>query len=764
VTLHDNSNTIFHEARYNGNAFARGGDPNTRTVETALAYHRRGWQPVPLEGKKPRIRAWQNTRYTEAELPGAFKSCNIGVRLGLPSGGLADVDLDSPEARAHASTFLPPTQAVFGRESAPRSHRLYTVEPRDFKTLRLADPEAEQGAAGGHKGAVIELRGTGGQTMMPPSIHPSGEPVVWEGTFDSIQPAAIEYNVLLAAVQKTAAASALSRRWSKIPRHDAAMALAGALRQMGFSADVAIQFIVAVAEVGGDDEIEDRQRAVEDTNKKFDAAEPIAGAAKCLELFGTKAWKTVAKWLGLRTENGADAAGYLVQKAKLEEEFCIIEATREIYDRVNNKPISPYNFTHVAASTFNYTDSISGKTHSAAERWLRDPARLTFKRIVCDPGSTPEGCLNKFKGFTVEPVQGDTSWWDGPDGLLAYVIHDATVRREIECILGRPFHEPKQWKVIPCPVLIGAGGIGKDQIGEAICGLLPEAFVARVTAHDLESQYDGFLKEALFCKVEEGRVSSRAAVERQKKRISSKTNLANEKYGRLEKTQNLTNWYFSTNDTAPIPIQSVSERRLLIYKSPAEPMPREMAAHVADRLRDPVALAALLYRFQHEIDYSGFDPFAPAMKTSDFYELVNEQSPSDIDRWVERLIDGIPDDLELLRSDIWEMSMLAKRLPDEMRRQKGHETALQHSMSSDRFRDQIACLGQTRLAPLAPKQRVRLWAVRNGAEWKSKGINAARDEFIRAHTDAIKAKVPKFSHRYHQGEGVAELLNGNEAR
>jgi hypothetical protein len=108
--------------------------------------------------------------------------------------------------------------------------------------------------------------------------------------------------------------------------------------------------------------------------------------------------------------------------------------------------------------------------------------------------------------------------------------------------------------------------------------------------------------------------------------------------------------------------------------------------------------------------------------------------------------------------------MLAKRLPDEMRRQKGHETALQHSMSSDRFRDQIACLGQTRLAPLAPKQRVRLWAVRNGAEWKSKGINAARDEFIRAHTDAIKAKVPKFSHRYHQGEGVAELLNGNEAR
>src|SRR5262249_50288845 len=117
--------------------------------------------------------------------------------------------------------------------------------------------------------------------------------------------------------------------------------------------------------------------------------------------------------------------------------------------------------------------------------------------------------------------------------------------------------------------------------------------------------------------------------------------------------------------------------------------------------------------------------------------LVDEQSPSDMDRWVERLIDGIPDNPELLRSDIWDISMLAGCLPEEMRRQKGYETTLQHSMSSDRFRDRTVSFGQVRLAPLAPQQRARLWAVRNAAEWKSKGKDAARDEFVNAHANTI---------------------------
>jgi hypothetical protein len=300
------------EQAHERNGFARNGSNTGNTVVVAaLAYHRRGWAVVVLDGKRPKTRAWQKARYDETELPRVFagKHCNIGIRLGEVSGGLADVDLDCAEARAHASTFLPPTPAVFGRKSTPRSHRLYIVAPPSFKTLRLADPDAEEGSSEDHKGAIVELRGDGAQTMVPPSVHPLGEIVGWESDFAPI-PATAELEVLRAAVHKVAAASMLSRRWPKIQRHDAAMALAGALRQGGWNADDATRFVLAVAEVGGDEELDDRRRAIEDTIRKFDAREPIVGAAKCRELFGGT-WAKAAGWLRLRGgSTGAPAIPY----------------------------------------------------------------------------------------------------------------------------------------------------------------------------------------------------------------------------------------------------------------------------------------------------------------------------------------------------------------------------------------------------------------------------------------------------------------------
>ena len=85
--------------------------------ETALdaAYHfvRRGYAPVPIpRGEKgPRISRWPSFRPTEDELPKYFRQDqNVGLILGTASGGLLDVDLDSPEAIAVADSLLPPTE------------------------------------------------------------------------------------------------------------------------------------------------------------------------------------------------------------------------------------------------------------------------------------------------------------------------------------------------------------------------------------------------------------------------------------------------------------------------------------------------------------------------------------------------------------------------------------------------------------------------------------------------------------------------------
>ena len=267
-------------------------------AEIALEYHRRGWRVIPLDGKRPTRDGWQNTQYDETELRGIFggKNRNIGVVLGQPSGGLADVDLDCAEALSLASVFLPKTHARFGRKSSSCSHWLYTVDSSGFKTQRLADPDDERRAPGDHKGTIVELRSDGSQTMMPPSIHPLGETVEWESDFSSTIPATVNLEELRAAVLKLAAGCLIVRRWGKLPRHDTTLALAGALLHGGLSADDATQFVLAVAD---DDEPDDRRRAVDDTIKKFNAGEPIAGATKCRELFGERAWSKIAEWLKL---------------------------------------------------------------------------------------------------------------------------------------------------------------------------------------------------------------------------------------------------------------------------------------------------------------------------------------------------------------------------------------------------------------------------------------------------------------------------------
>jgi hypothetical protein len=103
---------------------------------------------------------------TEKIAPQAFhRAGNIGLLLGEPSGHLVDVDLDCPEARDLADRFLPPTDATTGRPSSLHSHRWYIAEGAE--THQRRDPA--------DRSSIVELRSTGAQTLVGPSVHPTGE-------------------------------------------------------------------------------------------------------------------------------------------------------------------------------------------------------------------------------------------------------------------------------------------------------------------------------------------------------------------------------------------------------------------------------------------------------------------------------------------------------------------------------------------------------------------------------------------------------------
>lgn len=266
-----------------------------RARETALMYLRRGWSPIPVPHlkKKPGFDGWQKLRLTEADLDDAFpdRPMNVSVLLGHVSSGLADVDLDVPLAIALADHFLPRTEAVFGRRSARRSHRLYQlIGPA--KTMAWEDPTI--GKDDPERGMLLELRFSG-HTLFPGSTHPSGEPVTWDADGDPLR---IETADLVRGLHRLATAVLLARHWPPAGlRHKAALALAGGLLRAGWSIEETEEFLQTVAHAAGDDETDDRIATVVSSDEAQAAGKHTTGWPTLANLIDSRVVDKVIAWL-----------------------------------------------------------------------------------------------------------------------------------------------------------------------------------------------------------------------------------------------------------------------------------------------------------------------------------------------------------------------------------------------------------------------------------------------------------------------------------
>lgn len=169
--------------------------------DAARAYCRRGWVVLPLRrrDKMPTTPGWPGLRLAEHQLDG-WGEQNVGVHLG-PSG-LVDVDLDTDEAAAVAPYLLPDTPLRYGRASRPEGHWLYRVEGGvPYLKLQIG------------RETLCELRaGLGKQSMVPPSIHPSGEVIEWaRGVCVADEAGVVDAAELRRAVERVAAAALLVR-------------------------------------------------------------------------------------------------------------------------------------------------------------------------------------------------------------------------------------------------------------------------------------------------------------------------------------------------------------------------------------------------------------------------------------------------------------------------------------------------------------------------------------------------------------------------
>ena len=256
--------------------------------ERAIGYIRRHLRPVPVpHGEKgPVVPGWQTLELTEETVDRYFngKPQNIGLRL---ADGLVDVDGDAQEALA-LFDWLPPTGRVSGRASKRRSHRWFWCHGAQMRQYEDVDGTM-----------LVELRATG-QTLVPDSVHPSGEVYVWEQDGSA---ATVAREVLEPAVAKVAAGALVVRHWpEKGSRHRAALALAGVLERNGWGEAETCEFIAEVARVAGDDEWRERGRNATTTARRLANGGNATGQPSLAALLtdGEKVVEKLRDWLGLQ--------------------------------------------------------------------------------------------------------------------------------------------------------------------------------------------------------------------------------------------------------------------------------------------------------------------------------------------------------------------------------------------------------------------------------------------------------------------------------
>jgi putative DNA primase/helicase len=267
-------------------------------------YRANGWHTLVLKpsDKRPVGDEWQ--KRPPAEVADFKLNSNIGIALGKLSGGLVDVDFDWPEAAAVAHETFKECPG-FGRASNKFSHRLVFCtdlpEQRPSRTFKLGK-EAEALVTG--RTMVVEMRANG-QTMFPPSIHPSGELVSWEPgqmTFAEFTRAKL---VKLCGL--TAFLAVVVRYYPRETgaRDEVCLALAGSLVAAGYMDDEIGRYVELVARLAEDDEWAKRngERKAANTREKIVHDEPAMRLNRLCDLLGIQPMHgSLDGWLDLNDE------------------------------------------------------------------------------------------------------------------------------------------------------------------------------------------------------------------------------------------------------------------------------------------------------------------------------------------------------------------------------------------------------------------------------------------------------------------------------
>jgi Bifunctional DNA primase/polymerase, N-terminal/Family of unknown function (DUF5906) len=496
----------------------------TPGVESFDRQAERGFSLIPLRGltKKPRKKVWQQHCTTAREFnQDDFQDCNAGVCCG-PASGVLVLDIDDPLAfdmlvMDHGWS-MPKTYTV--RTGSGMKH-LYFQYPKDgteYGNRSFKHPVYP-------KHTVFDIRGTGGQVVAAGSIHPdTGQPYEVETDVD---PAPIPdwlmrfldredigkdvlWDVSLPPPKDREFVGSL-----KVSEDTRRLILEG--KPQGERSDAVGKVMAALLGAGTD------ERTI------FYLFDHYPIGAKYLEKGRSRAdWLRgeIQRSRDFLAQNGGNEPRPREQGGVpyTEEHLQIIDELNQRHASVMlggkfavmNEVVDPVfgrhdvTFSSLPDFKARYAHRTVTNPHpgnprdiNVAALWHKSPRRQHYDGIVFSPGKEVPGYYNLYRGFDVDPVQGD---WSLMQEHIYKVIAGGNQEAGdyILAWMAQLVQQPGEKRPGTSIVLRGKQGTGKGCFVTEFGKVLGSHFLHITNQRQITGRFNNHLKDALLVFVDEG--------------------------------------------------------------------------------------------------------------------------------------------------------------------------------------------------------------------------------------------------------------------
>lgn len=299
-----------------------------------------------------------------------------------------------------------------------------------------------------------------------------------------------------------------------------------------------------------------------------------------------------------------------------------------------------------------------GKFQSAplGKYWLEHPARRQYRGIGFDPSGKLQGCYNLWRGFAVEPKEGDWSLFrdhildnicSGDVGLFNYVLGWMA-----HCV-QRP-GSPGEVAL----VLRGRRGVGKSLFGRLFGGLFGQHYVHVSNGRHLSGNFNAHLEDAILVFADEAFWAHDRRGEGTLKMLITEPVLPIEGKGRnVRFARNVVHLLIASNSDWIIPAGLDERRFCVIDVNDTRAQDRAYFAAVVAQMSGGGSEAMLHDLMRHNL--SRFD-IAEVPQTSALAEQKLLSMKPHEKWWYEKLMDGrlLPDHdgwhQEVMRDDLYD--------------------------------------------------------------------------------------------------------------